>query len=65
MQNYFYFYTSFTGLALLVHLIVNWHQLVNFERARMSRRQVVVDTIRPTECAAYPTTTPFCFQPCG
>ena len=21
MQNYFYFYTSFTGLALLVHLI--------------------------------------------
>jgi signal transduction histidine kinase len=30
MQNYFYFYTAFTGLALLVHLIVNWHQLVNW-----------------------------------
>ena len=30
MQNYFYFYTAFTGLALLVHLIVNWHQLADW-----------------------------------
>ena len=30
MQNYFYFYAAFAGLALLVHLIVNWRQLVDW-----------------------------------
>ena len=30
MQNYYYFYTSFTSLALVVHVIVNWHQLANW-----------------------------------
>ena len=30
MQNYFYFYTAFTSLVLVVHVIVNWHQLANW-----------------------------------
>lgn len=35
MQNYFSFYTSFTSLALVIHLIVNWHQLANWRNLRV------------------------------
>ena len=37
MQNYFYFYAAFAGLALLVHLIVNWHQLANWRNLEVRR----------------------------
>ena len=37
MQNYFYFYAAFAGLALLVHLIVNWHQLANWRSLEVRR----------------------------
>ena len=30
MENYFYFYSAFAVLSLLVHVIVNWHQLANW-----------------------------------
>lgn len=39
------------------------HQLIDFKRAWMVWWQVVVDTIRPSECSAYPAPTPFSFQP--
>ena len=35
MQNYYYFYTSFTSLALVVHIIVNWHQLANWRNLKV------------------------------
>ena len=35
MQNYYYFYTSFTSLALVVHVIVNWHQLANWRNLKV------------------------------
>lgn len=35
MQNYFYFYTAFTSLVLVVHVIVNWHQLANWRNLRV------------------------------
>ena len=36
MHNYFYyyFYSIVSGIALCVHLIINWHQLVNRPNAR-------------------------------
>ena len=35
MQYDFYFYTAITGLALVIHLIVNWHQLCNWRGVRL------------------------------
>jgi hypothetical protein len=35
MQYYYYFYTAITGLALVIHLIVNWHQLCNWRGVRL------------------------------
>ena len=32
--KYFYFYTAVTSIGLLVHLIVNWHQLANWRNLR-------------------------------
>jgi len=36
MHNYFYgyFYSIVSGIALCVHLIINWHQLVNRQNAK-------------------------------
>ena len=36
MHNYFYyyFYSVVSGIALCVHLIINWHQLVNRQNAK-------------------------------
>ena len=33
MQNYFY--SSIAGIALIVHLIINWRQLVNWRNAKL------------------------------
>lgn len=35
MQNSFHFYIAFTSLALVVHVIVNWHQLVNWRNLKV------------------------------
>ena len=34
MQYYFLFYAAISGIALLVHLIVNWHQLTNWSNVK-------------------------------
>ena len=35
MQYYFYFYSVISGIALAVHLIINWRQLVGWRTAMM------------------------------
>ena len=34
MQSYFYLYSVMTSVALAVHLIINWHQLVYWRHGR-------------------------------